>query len=53
MANTLSHEELAAAAKPLLDILYTHFDPHTTIIMDQAHIEIVRGEMVTPFELRD
>lgn len=48
-----SFEELQAAAKPLIDILYKYYDPHTTIIIDQASVEIVAGVMAIPFKVRD
>ena len=48
-----SHEELIEACKPLLDILYDHYSPHAYIVVSQAHVEILEGDMVASFDLRD
>jgi hypothetical protein len=51
--NKLTFKELQEAAKPLVDILYKYYDPHTIIIIDQGHVEILCEDMTAPIELRD
>lgn len=49
----LSHEELKQAARPLIDILYKHFDSHTSIIVTQNIVEVLIGEIAVFVESRD
>lgn len=49
----LSFEELKNAAQPLVDILYKYYNPHTTIIIEMDHVEILCGDMAVPFEIKD
>ena len=49
----LTHEELKQAAQPLVDILYKYYNPHTAIIIQMDHVEILEGDMVVSFEVRD
>lgn len=48
-----SFEELKEAAQPLVDILYEYYDPHTAILVEMDHVEILCGDMVVPIEVRD
>jgi hypothetical protein len=51
--NKPTFEELQEAAKPLIDILYKYYNPHTTILVEQTCVEIVCGNMVVPIKSRD
>ena len=51
--NRPSREELIEACKPLVDMLYKYYSPHACIMVSQAHVEILEGDMVAKFELRD
>jgi hypothetical protein len=51
--NRPSSEELKAASQPLVDILYKYYDPHTTIMVEQGSVEVLRGDMCTPLEIKD
>lgn len=45
--------ELKEASKPLIDFLYKYYHPHATIMITQASVEVVEGDMAFPNELRD
>jgi len=46
-------QELHDLAKPLSDWLYLHGNPHSMIVVTQANVELLTGEMAAPFELKD
>ena len=43
----------AAMCKPLSELLQDAYDPHTKIIIETSHAELVRGEIGVPFEVKD
>jgi hypothetical protein len=51
--NKPTFEELQIAAKPLVDILYKYYDPHTIIMVEQGCVEILCGDMIVPIKVRD
>ena len=53
MSKVEMYEELKEACKPLVDFLYKHGTPHSTVIVTQKNAEFLHGECATEFELRD
>lgn len=51
--NRPTFEELIAASKPLLDILYKYYSPNAYIMVSESHVEVLEGTMVAPLPLRD
>lgn len=51
--NKLSHNELKNAAQPLIDIIYKYYNPHTTIIVNMGSVEILCGDIVVSFDVKD
>jgi hypothetical protein len=51
--NKPSFEELKTATQPLVDILYKYYDPHTTIMVEQGQVKILRDDMGMPLEIKD
>lgn len=45
--------ELEAAAKPLVDYLYKHGDPYTTVAVTMDSIRVSQDTMGIPLEVRD
>ena len=45
--------ELKEISKPLVDFLYKYYHPHATIMITQADVEVVDGNMSFQNELRD
>jgi len=48
-----THEELKAAALPLHKILCEYYHPHATVLVTQANVEIVVGDIGAPLEVPD
>lgn len=46
-------DELYQASLPLVDFLYKYYHPHARIIITQTEVEVVEGDMVRVFDLRD
>lgn len=46
-------EELQKAAQPLVDYLYKYGSPHSKIIVEMDNAEMVSGDFVCKFEVRD
>jgi hypothetical protein len=46
-------DELKRLAEPLIDFLYRYYHPHATIMITQADVEVVEGDMAFVNELRD
>ena len=46
-------EELEELCKPLVDFLKEHYDLHTSIIISQDYIRLVRDEIGIPLEVKD
>lgn len=44
-----SPESLHEAAEPLMKWLNLNGHPHCTILMDQTHVELLEGQVATPF----
>ena len=56
MDNKISEEmrkELEIASKTLVDFIYKYGDPYTKIIVEIDGAEMVSGECVCKFEVRD
>lgn len=53
MKNEEKFIELQQAAKPLLDFLNKHYDPHAYAVVNEGRVEILRGEMSSPLPVRD
>lgn len=51
--NKRLHDELVAAATPLLDFLNRNYDPHAYAIVTEGRVEIVRGAMSALLPVRD
>lgn len=51
--NRPTHEELKAAAMPILELLYKYYHPHAYAIINECNVEIVVGDMSAPLPLRD
>ncbi len=41
-------DELKKASEPLVEFLNRYYDPHTTVLVSQGRVDIVRGEMGFP-----
>lgn len=48
-----THDELKEAAKPLHEILCKYYHPHATVIVTQANVEIVEGDISAPLPIPD
>lgn len=48
-----SFQELTEAATPMLEYLNKHFDPHTTAVITEGQVTIVRDEVSVPLPVRD
>lgn len=48
-----THEELAEAAMPLLNLLNKYYDPHCSAIISEGRVEVVTELMGTPLPIRD
>lgn len=46
-------KELEEAAKPLIDILYKHFNPHSAVIVTQTSVEVMVGTASVSITPRD
>lgn len=46
-------KEFEGLCKPLVDFLYKHGNPHSTIMITQASAELANGELGVSFEIRD
>lgn len=46
-------EEFKELCKPLNDWLQKNYNPHTKIIIENGHAEIVEGLIGVPFEVLD
>ena len=46
-------KELKTICEPLIDFLHKNYDPHTTIIVSEDYIKIVRDEIGIPVEVED
>jgi len=51
--NEDTFKELKEAAQPVLDFLYKYGDPHTTVVIEMCHVNVVQGEMGMPLDIRD
>lgn len=47
------NEELAKAAKPLLDFIYKYGCPYSYVIVTESGAELLNAECAVPFVLRD
>lgn len=45
--------ELKEAAMPMLEYLNEHFDPHTTAVITEGRVTVVRDEIGVPLPVRD
>lgn len=48
-----THEELVAAAMPMLELLNKYYHPHAYAIINEGNVEIVVGDMAAPLPIRD
>ncbi|MNG00708.1 hypothetical protein D3C84_836520 [compost metagenome] len=48
-----AHEELKAAAMPMLEFLNKYYHPHAYAIITEGRVEIVEGAMSVPLPIRD
>lgn len=48
-----SFRELTEAAMPMLEYLNKNFDPHTTAVITEGRVTIVRDEVSVPLPVRD
>lgn len=48
-----THEELVAAATPMLELLNKYYCPHDRAIICEGSVEIVCGDMAAPLPIRD
>ena len=44
------NEELKKAAEPLVKYLRENYHPHTTVIVDSMHAEVLEGVAVAKYE---
>lgn len=44
------NEELREVAKPLVEYIRANYHPHTTVIVDCNHAEVLEGVEVAKFE---
>ena len=44
------NEELREVAKPLVDYIRANYHPHTTVIVDCNHAEVLEGVAVAKFD---
>jgi hypothetical protein len=51
--NHPTHDELIAAAMPLLKLLNDHFDPMCYALVTEGQVQILRGEIGAPLPIRD
>jgi len=51
--NQPTHDELVAAAMPMLELLNKYYCPHDRAIITEGSVEIVCGDVVAQLPVRD